>query len=46
MVEKSKKLINEVGENLCEEGGKILKNKKQDSSFIKEMRIESTTINS
>ena len=31
--------INEEGENVCKEGGKILKNNKRDSSFIREMRV-------
>ena len=37
---KSKKSINEVSRRkFCEEGGKNLKNNKQDPSFIREMRV-------
>ena len=40
-VEKSKESINKEGGifNFCKEGGKILKNNKRDSSFIREMRV-------
>ena len=43
-VEKSKESINKEGVifNFCKDGGKILKNNKRDSSFIREMRVLGT----